>query len=491
MDWREHYKRNIVSAEEAVEAIKSGDGVTIPVSPQPTLLMNALAARREELRDVRLHMVGAHHDPGWLQSGWNESFDITITSYMGDICRPAYDERLIDFEPVLFSMELKPFDEDGRTGRAIDVLFAVVSPPDDHGFCSFGAELWHKRRLAGAAKKVIVEVDESQIRTYGTNYIHVSQIDAFVEYTPPGMPLEEGRALIDGARDPELRAELHKISPLMSDGQRREALPALIGGSVSQVRGWARWTGWVEPSDQAKGVAGYIAELIRDGDTVQIGVGTPGVFLPSLGVFDDKKDLGWYAEMSAPGILTLVEKGIVNGSRKTFHRGQAVFIGLMGSTPEEVAYAADNPLVELRDADYVLDIRNVAANDNMVSINNALSIDLSGQINSETLFGARLYNGTGGQPELHIGAVLSRGGRAITLLTSTALGGTVSKIVPLHEEGTVVTIPRTFADIVVTEYGVARLLGKSIRERARELISIAHPDFRRDLEQAAQSLYYP
>ena len=163
-----------------------------------------------------------------------------------------------------------------------------------------------------------------------------------------------------------------------------------------------------------------------------------------------------------------------------------------GCKADEIAWAADNPLIELHDSIEVLNIsRTISAHENMTSINNALSIDLTGQINSETVFGSRLYNGTGGQPEFHIGAVLSEGGRAITLLRSRAVGGAVSRIVANHDEGAVVTIPRTFADIIITEFGVARLLGKSIRERAQELINVAHPDFRPDLQTAAQKLFYP
>ena len=491
MDWRQHYRQNLVTPEEAVSSITSGDEVTVSVSPEPTRLLDALAARRDELRGVMLHLLGSHYDPGWLQPGWDDSFPITVMFYLGDVARPGHDQRYVDFEPSLLSTEMKPFEENARQARHVDYLFIVLSPPDERGFCSFGGELWDKRRIAAYASRVIAQVDENQIRTYGSNYIHVSEIDRFVEHTPSALSLEDAQKLLDTLPDSELKSELERISPLMSDFQRQEAIPALMHADVSQVRGWARWAGWVPPSDDILKIAEHVHGLIRDGDSLQIGVGTPGVYLPTLGVFDDRKDLGWHAEMSAPGILSLVEKGIVNGSRKTLHRGKTVFSGLMGSTPGEVAFAHQNPLVELWDADHILNIRNIASNPNQVAINNAISIDLTGQINSETLFGGRLYNGTGGQPELHIGAVLSEGGRGITLLTSTAFGGAVSKIVPQHEEGAAATIPRTFADYVVTEYGVARLLGKSQRERARELINIAHPDFRPQLEHAARELYYP
>ena len=245
-----------------------------------------------------------------------------------------------------------------------------------------------------------------------------------------------------------------------------------------------------EPSEDDRKIAQNVAELVRNGDTIQIGVGSPSSYLPRLGAFDEKRDLGWHSEMTAPGILSLIEEGVITGERKNVHTGIAVFTALTGSAAEEVPFAHNNPLIELRDAEYVVNINTISSHENYIAINNALSIDFSGQINSETI-GSRQWNGTGGQPELHIGAVLSKGGRAITLLRSTAAGGTVSRIVPQHPEGAAVTVPRTFADTIVTEYGVAQLLGKSIRERARELIAVAHPDFRDDLQKAAERLYYP
>jgi 4-hydroxybutyrate CoA-transferase len=195
--------------------------------------------------------------------------------------------------------------------------------------------------------------------------------------------------------------------------------------------------------------------------------------------------------MAAPGLAKLVEAGVVNGKRKTIHKEKAVAVAWSGANDEDLAIIADNPAFELYDPEYLLDIRVVAQNDNYCAINNALSVDLTGQINSESVFGARMINGTGGQPETHIGALLSKGGRAITLLPSTALGGSVSRVVAQQEQGSLITIPRFFADIVISEYGVARLMGKNHRQRAKELIAIAHPDFRAELRKEAQRLFYP
>jgi 4-hydroxybutyrate CoA-transferase len=210
-----------------------------------------------------------------------------------------------------------------------------------------------------------------------------------------------------------------------------------------------------------------------------------------LGVFDDLSDLSIYSEMACPGMGKLVQRGIVTGKYATLHPGKAVFTGLQGFRWDEIQFADNNPMFELYGADYVLDISNIAANDNMVSINNGLQVDLIGQTTCETQFGSRLINGPGGQTEFHIGAFLSKGGRAVTLLPSTAIQGSVSTIVPQLDKGSIVDIPRVYADIIVTEYGVTSLATKTHRERAEALIDIAHPDFRTELRKAAKILFGP
>ncbi|MFQ5874554.1 MAG: acetyl-CoA hydrolase/transferase family protein, partial [Dehalococcoidia bacterium] len=313
----------------------------------------------------------------------------------------------------------------------------------------------------------------------------------FVEHTPTLMSDEEVGRLLQSVSDADSRAELEKLLPLMEPQERSDYLPRLAGLKVHQIRQFGINQGWLEPPEEVIRIAQCVAELVRDGDTLQIGMGTPGQLLAVLGAFDDKRDLGWHSEMGAPGIISLIKRGVITGARKTFHTGKAIFTALSGARPSELKFAHNNPMIEQLDAEYVANVRHIAANDNMVSLNNAVSVDLSGQINAETVFGHRLVSGTGGQLDFQMGAVLSKGGRAITLLRSTAMGGAVSRVVSQMEEGAVVTVPRTFADTVVTEYGVARLLGKSIRERARELINVAHPDFRSDLKKAAQRLFYP
>jgi len=243
------------------------------------------------------------------------------------------------------------------------------------------------------------------------------------------------------------------------------------------------------PPEEFKAIAGYLGEVLEDGATIQIGVGDPSAQMPRLGAFDRKHDLGLHTEMVAPGIARLVDAGVINGHRKSIHRGKAIAVAWSGSDPEDLRIIDDNPAFEIRDPEYVLNLSVLSSNHKQTSINNALSVDLTGQINSETVMGARMINGTGGQPETHIGAFLSKGGRAITLLPSTALSGAVSRIVPQLEAGALVTVPRFFADTIITEYGVARLLGKNHRERAAELIAVAHPEHRSELQTAAKQLF--
>ena len=490
-DWRRAHSDKLVSAEEAALRVNSGDVALVTRHPPPRQLLTALAARRDELSGVTIRGVSPAFDPGWFQPGWQDAFLPTPETFLGPVARPAMDERRIDYMPVPFSLLTKPLRERASESRGVDVLLTVVSPPDANGFCSFGSDLWGKRQVAKYARTVIAQVNESSIRTYGQNFIHVSEIDLLIDHTPPVLSDEEADALIARGVDEEARAELRNIAQAIPRERLAEVLPMLIVRNADQVREFGRARGLDKPAEDVRRIAEHLAEIVRDGDTIQIGIGTPSAYMPQLGVFDSKVDIGWHSEMGAPGVIDLIRKGVITGAHKSLDTGKAVFTGMDGCKADEIAWAADNPLIELHDSIQVLKLTRIAGQRQMTSINNALSIDLTGQINSETVFGSRLYNGTGGQPEFHMGAVMAEEGRAITLLRSRAVGGAVSRIVAQHDEGAVVTIPRTFADTVITEFGVARLLGKSIRERAEELINVAHPDFRPDLRAAARKLFYP
>ena len=246
----------------------------------------------------------------------------------------------------------------------------------------------------------------------------------------------------------------------------------------------------VGAGEREKKISQYVSSLIKDGDTLEIGVGGTAEWLLRLGTFNDKHDLGWFSENTPPGVVDLVRKGIMTGKRKTIHKGKAVATACGGSSKEDMAFINMNPLFELYSSDYILNSSVIAGNDNMVAINSALMIDLTGQIAAESI-GPRMVSGTGGQLAFAIGASLSKGGRSIVVLNSTARGEAISRIVSTLEPGTVVTVPRTLAVLIVTEYVISRLKGKTQRQRAEELIAIAHPNFRDNLKKEARRLFWP
>ena len=485
-DWRETYESRLMTAEEAVKTVKSGDTVVIPIF-SPGTLLPPLFARKDELRDVMVRVMAPATDPGWFSPGAEESFSIEFETFIGDFARVVTDERRGAYLPNLLSLAFRPFDEGRSEQRPLDVALVSVTPPNAHGYCGFGAHLWTKRGLARRAATVVAEVDPTLIATFGDCFVHVSEIDCFVEYSPPPVTMELVREQLEGL-EPERRAQYEEIAAQVDLQRLAPVLPLL---KVLEPQALKRFLGILEPPATYRDIGGYLSELVRDGDTIQIGVGEPSAYMTRVGAFEDKHDLGIHTEMGSPGLAKLVECGIATGRRKTIHKRKAVAIAWTGCDDEDRQIIDGNPAFELYDPEYLLDIRTISANDNLVAINNAVSVDLVGQINSESTFGGRMINGSGGQPESHLGAILSPGGRAVTLLPSTALEGAVSRIVAQLETGSMVTIPRFFADIVVTEYGVARLWGKNHRQRAEELIAIAHPDFRADLRREARRLWWP
>ncbi|MBI4307674.1 MAG: acetyl-CoA hydrolase/transferase family protein [Chloroflexi bacterium] len=440
MDWQEEYCRKLVTPEEAVRHVKSADCVVVPVGREPLALGMALLARKDELRNVRVYIQTPHRDFPWYEPGWEDSFIIEI-GFVMPVVSQMMQERRCDFTVGFLDFSFGPGAQD------IDVLMMEVSPPDQHGFCSLGISIWNKKQQAERAKLVLAEVNKNTIRTYGDNFIHVSQIDYFVEHTPSGRPLQS-----------------HD----------------LLGRSIEEAGG----------DERIKTIAGYVNSIIRDGDTVQVGAGRASEGLVVAGVFDGKQDLGWHSEATPRGVIPLIREGVINGSRKTLHRWKAVATAFGGGTPEDTQFIHMNPMFELYSVEHVDNVLTIAAHDNMVAMNEALMVDMTGQVNSET-FGPMMYSGAGGQTAFALGAVLSKGGRSVTVLPSTARGGRVSRIVPLLPEGSVVTVPRNATDIVVSEYGIARLRGKTQRRRAEELIAIAHPDFRAELRKEAKRLFWP
>jgi 4-hydroxybutyrate CoA-transferase len=399
-----------------------------------------MVARKDELKDVKIFMRTPSLDFGWYHDDWDKNFHLEI-SYVRPISRDIMAARRCDFVPGSL---IGITQQNPQVGEA-DVLLIELSPPDERGFCSFGSSVWGKKKAVQSAKTVIAEINKSFIHTFGDNSIHISEIDYFVE-------------------------------PVAAERKT---------GSTDQLGRKA-----IEIGKEENSIAEFVGSLIQDGDTLQIGVGSAAECVAGVkGILDKKSDLGWHSETSPKGIIKLVREGVITGKRKTINTGKMVAIALGGSE-EDMKFVDRNPMFELYDAEYVLDPRIVSANDRFVGINAAVAVDLTGQIAAESV-GPAILSGPGGQLTFAIGAQLSKGGRFITTMQSTARGGKVSRVVPMLKEGSMVTVPRTLADIVVTEFGVAQLRGKTHRERALELIAIAHPDFRAELRKQAQTLFWP
>ncbi len=484
-NWREEYQRKIVSAEEAAKVVKSGDRVVFPnifIGVTPA----AIIARRDELKDVEIQVTAPPYDPGWFREDMRESFKLIVDIFLYRIARPVHDAKRLDFLPYTNYTWWMPYRDERADRREVDVFVTQVSPPDENGFCSFGANIWQRKNYARVAKTVIGEVRENMIRTYGDNSIHVSEIDHFVEVPAPASATDEEVEAVINVFPEERREEIRKRVPGFSPHILKLIAPLVSESNYTDIETALN----IDPATEAaKGIAENLKTVLKDGDTIQIGQGRPSKWMVELGVFDNLSDLAIFSEMTCPGMGKLVQRGIVTGKYATLHPGKAVFTGLDGFRWDEMQFANNNPMFELYGSDYVLDISNIAANDNMVAINNGLQVDLVGQITCETQFGSRLINGPGGQIEFHIGAFMSKGGRAVTLLPSTALEGSLSTIVPQLDQGSIVDIPRSYADMVVTEYGVASLSSKTHRERAEALINIAHPDFRAGLKKEAKELF--
>ncbi|MFH1651286.1 MAG: acetyl-CoA hydrolase/transferase C-terminal domain-containing protein [Chloroflexota bacterium] len=439
MDWQEEYQRKLVSAEDAVSHIKSGDRVAFAYGLEPNDLALALLGRAGDLKDLHIYVPAPGRDMPWYEPGWEETFQVSV-GFVLPVARKMIEEKRGDYmvSGLLWA-------EDPAVREPVDVLLIYLGTPDEHGYCSFGASLWDKKEAVRQAKLVLAETSPDLIRTYGENHVHVSEIDYFVEHTPTG---------------------------------RAPGTTDILG----------RRTAGAGPVEKA--IAEHVASIIRDGDTIEVGVGGAAEWLTQLDVLESKHDLGVHSENLPRGIASLVMKGVITGSRKTIHPGKVVSTACGGGSKEEMDFINMNPIFELYSSHYVLDSRTIAANDNMVAVNAALGVDLTGQVAAESV-GGTMVSGTGGQLAFATGAALSRGGRSITVLPATARHGEISRIVPQFSPGTVITVPRTLADIVVTEYGIARLKGKTQRRRAEELMAIAHPDFRAELRRECQRLFYP
>ena len=430
--WMSIYESKVTTAEEAIKAVRSGDRIFLTGNCSvPQVLMEALVDRAPELEGIEICHALTIGSSDYVAPEM-EGHIRANSLFIGPNVRKAVQEGRADFTPVLLSELPLLF---GQGVLPVDVAFVQLSPPDEHGFCSYGIETGLTKTPAESAATIIAEITPNMPRCLGDSFIHVSRLNHAVpvDYPLLELPMTEGGL-----------TELH-IS-----------------------------------------VAEHIAELIPDGATMQMGIGAiPDAVLQFL---YDKKDLGIHTELFSDNVIDLVEAGVVTNARKTLHTGK-IAAGFMLGTSRLYRWAHDNPIIELHRTEYINDPFVIAQNAKQVAINSAIEVDLTGQVCADSI-GPKLYSGVGGQLDFIYGASRSDGGVPIIALPSSARNDEISRIVPMLKPGAGVVTSRYHVHYVVTEYGIAHLYGKTIRQRARALINIAHPKFHDELTQAAKELHY-
>lgn len=422
MTWQDLYQSKICSADAAVQAIQSHDRVFMTGNCSvPKELLAALVRHAPELENVEIAQVLAIGPAAYVAPEMQGHIRVN-SLFISENVRAAVNAGLADFTPVLLS-EVPRLLRDPSL-LPLDVAMIHCSPPDEHGFCTFGVEVGLTKPAAEAAKIVIAEVNDRMPRSLGDSFIHVSRLKHIV---PVSYPIVEVRL-----------------------------------GSPGEVQ---------------KQIGCHIAELIPDGATMQMGIGAiPDAVLLYL---RDKRDLGVHTEMFSDGIIELIELGVVNNAAKTIHRGKIIAGFALGSQ-RLYNYMDNNPMFEFHPQDYVNDPFVIAQNTRQISINSAIEVDLTGQVCADSI-GTHFYSGVGGQLDFVYGASRSPGGKPIIALPATAKDGQISRIVPMLKHGSGVVTTRNHVHYVVTEYGVADLYGKTIRQRVRALANIAAPQFRDEL----------
>ncbi len=412
-----------VSAEEALKIVKSNDKIYLQAAAAvPTVLVNALADRHEELRNVEICQLHTEGPAPYANPEYAESFHVN-SFFIGRNVRHTLKAGNGSYTPVFLSEVPLLFKR-----NIVDVQVALihVSVPDQHGYCSLGVSVEATLAAIDNADHVIAQVNKQMPRTFGDGIIHVTEIDAFVEVDEP--------------------------------------LPSFPV---------------TDPTDVEIKIGDYVAELIEDRSTLQMGIGNiPNAVLSRL---HNHKDLGLHTEMFSDGVIDLILKDVINGNYKGVDPGRALATFLMGSK-RLYDYVNDNPFVEMRSSDYVNDVSTIKMNPRMVAINSAVEVDVTGQVCADSI-GSKMYSGVGGQMDFIRGASLSEGGKAIIALPSVTKHG-ISRIVPTLKPGAGVVTTRAHVHYVVTEYGVANLYGKTIQERVKALVEIAHPDHRETIDKA-------
>ena len=435
MDWTKIYESRVISAQEAVTAVKSNSRIFLTGNVSvPQKLLGALADYAPNLSNVEICQALTIGPADYAKPELEGHLRVN-TMFISANVRKAVQSGKADFTPGLLSEFPLLFK---RGVLPLDAALIHVSLPDEHGFCSLGVEVGLTKSAAETAKIIIAEVNQQMPRTLGDSFIHVSRLNHIV---PVDYPIVE--------------------MPMADEGD-----PAIV-----------------------QKIAGFIAELIPDGATMQMGIGAiPDAVLKYL---RDKKDLGVHSELFSDGVIDLVNEGVLTGARKSLHPGK-IIAGFILGTKKLYDWVDDNPLIELHRTEYINDPFIIAQNERMVAINSAIEVDLTGQVCADSI-GPKLYSGVGGQLDFIYGASRSKGGVPVIALPSTTMlkdGTLVSRIAGMLKQGAGVVTSRNHVRFVVTEYGVADLYGKSIRQRATQLIGIAHPDFRAELEKQAGELHY-
>ena len=430
MNWLEQYKSKVTSLEEAVGTVKSEDRIFVSGNAAtPLLVMRALAQRKNDLLHVELNHLLLLGDDPLSKPGMEKHFRHN-SLFVGPADRPAIMEGNADCVSVHLSEIPALF-----TQRIIplDVAFIHLSPPDEHGFMSLGVECAGSKAAAESAKIVVAQVNDKMPRTLGDVFIHVSHVDKIVECSEELETLQHGK----GYTEVEMK------------------------------------------------IGRLIAGLIEDGSTLQLGIGgIPDAVLSSL---EGKENLGVHTEMVSDGVVKAIEKGIITNQEKTLHPGKVIATFVLG-TKQLYEYVHNNPYFEIHPCDYTNNPFIISRNDKMVAINSAIEVDITGQVCADSI-GRTIYSGFGGQVDFIRGAAASKGGKPIIALPSTAKNGTVSRIVAQLTPGAGVVTSRADVHYVVTEFGVASLHGKNMRQRADALIAIAHPQFQDELLDAVRSLF--
>jgi len=439
-DWRTALGSKLVTPQAAVARVRSGDLVRLALGPVPRTLVAALAERRSEITGVRVLQGATAFPLPWAtdSAGWEEHIAY-LTDYITPLVRHCLDARRGDLVVTDYAIGSKVLNGGRHNGWAADVVMIPVTEPDASGQMHFPYGPWYSRGLLSAAKLRIAEIVSNEIRPRGESAVPLDAFDLFVECQEP---------------------------------------PFRLPFAYPRPRG--------ERLEQTEAIGSAVAALVNDRDTIQIGTGSLSAYMGNY--LAGKRDLGIDSEILVPSLVELVKCGAASGRYKAAHAGVAT--GSFIVPGADLSFCHDNEKIALYDIEWVNCLPRIASIPNLVAINQALSIDLTGQVAAESI-GARMYTGPGGQLVWTMGALFARGGRAIHVLPSTAGGGTISRIVPQLEAGTIVTVPRTFVDYVITENGVANLQGLTQRERALALIDLAHPTFREQLRSEARRLFWP